>query len=137
MGVEKHWHSWFFRQTPASSLFRHFCHVTKWEVGLKSVNRAFMGIKMTAQVAWYYFRSKWIVSMTSWTRYDVISKNFISPFFIGNHVSKSTKRAKYVLNCIFIRYLVVLYRFLKNLHRIIFRPFFRNFLGNKSTVMTS
>ena len=94
MGVENDWHSRHSVEMSGSSLFRHFCHVTKSEIGMKSFHRAFMGIKMTAQLTWVHFRSRWIVLMTSWSRYDVISKNCIRPFSIGNHVNKSTKRAK-------------------------------------------
>ena len=51
MGVENDWHSRHSVEMSGSSLFRHFCHVTKSEIGMKSVHRAFMGIKMTAQLA--------------------------------------------------------------------------------------
>ena len=50
MGVENVWHSRHSVEMSGSSLFRHFCHVTKSEIGMKSVHRAFMGIKMTAQL---------------------------------------------------------------------------------------
>ena len=81
MGVENDWHRWLSRETTGSSLFGNIYHVIRCEIRMKWFYMVFMGIKMTAQLEWVHFRWTWIISMTSWSKCDVISKNCIRPFF--------------------------------------------------------
>ena len=104
----------------------------KSENSATSFSRAFMGIKMTAQLTRVHFRSKLLIVMTSWSKYDVIRKNFILPYSIPNHASKSIKNGQISYKLHFRKKLSHSNHFLKEFPQFNFLTILWNFRANKS-----